>query len=145
MSYDKSMLTPVVDRKGNRIRWYKRKLHKVSKYERAEARKQGKEWCVVCEEFLPEVEVYSGRCKPHRNQLYREMYAKGGKVAIAARVHARKRGIAPVTPEIREILIEQFAGKCLYCGNPATTYDHIIPVRHGGQTKMEYSSRMCKL
>uniref|UniRef100_A0A6M3LD53 Putative homing endonuclease n=1 Tax=viral metagenome TaxID=1070528 RepID=A0A6M3LD53_9ZZZZ len=30
--------------------------------------------------------------------------------------------------------MEDFGGKCAYCGQPATGWDHIVPVAHGGQT-----------
>ncbi|MFE4420384.1 HNH endonuclease [Streptomyces sp. NPDC056817] len=32
-------------------------------------------------------------------------------------------------------MLEQFEGACAYCPAPATTWDHIRPVRDGGQTE----------
>jgi 5-methylcytosine-specific restriction endonuclease McrA len=30
--------------------------------------------------------------------------------------------------------MEDFDGRCAYCGSPATTWDHIVPVSKGGST-----------
>lgn len=33
-----------------------------------------------------------------------------------------------------EYLTEQFEGRCAYCPDEATTWDHVIPVAQGGDT-----------
>lgn len=48
--------------------------------------------------------------------------------------YARRRGVDAVPPEGCEALAEQFGGLCAYCGNPADTWDHIVPVAAGGRT-----------
>jgi 5-methylcytosine-specific restriction endonuclease McrA len=48
--------------------------------------------------------------------------------------HSRKHGTKPIPPEAQEMLLEEFAGACAYCGTKAETWDHIVPVAHGGQT-----------
>ncbi|MBI2154811.1 MAG: HNH endonuclease [Candidatus Rokubacteria bacterium] len=48
--------------------------------------------------------------------------------------HSRKRGVAAIPLEGQKMLIEEFDGKCAYCGNPATTWDHVVPVIRGGRT-----------
>jgi 5-methylcytosine-specific restriction endonuclease McrA len=78
----------------------------------------------------------NGLCRPHENEQYRDHYARGGKVSIAQRAHARKRGIAPLPLVAQEYLLEQFEGKCAYCGIAnATTWDHILPISLGGETE----------
>jgi 5-methylcytosine-specific restriction endonuclease McrA len=67
-------------------------------------------------------------------QAYRRWYANGGAAYVRARVYARKRGIEPLPPEAAEMLLEVTNGACIYCGEPATTFDHIVAVRHGGRT-----------
>jgi 5-methylcytosine-specific restriction endonuclease McrA len=80
--------------------------------------------------------VRSGVCRDHANAEYRAQYAAGGKLTIAPRVRARARGIAPLPQIARDYLTEQFQGRCAYCGlRKATTWDHILPVARGGETK----------
>jgi 5-methylcytosine-specific restriction endonuclease McrA len=69
------------------------------------------------------------------NASYRAYYAGSGGARIRATKYARKRGIDRVDPWHREILFDGFHGECAYCGAPATTIDHIIPVKHGGTSR----------
>lgn len=48
--------------------------------------------------------------------------------------HSRKRGVAPMPLAGIESLLDWTGGLCLYCPEPATTWDHIVPVSRGGQT-----------
>lgn len=68
-------------------------------------------------------------------QRYRRWYAKGGARFVRQRVHARQRGTTPIPPIGQEHLIEWFDGVCAYCQNPATTFDHIVPLSRGGLTE----------
>lgn len=45
-----------------------------------------------------------------------------------------KRNVEPVPLEGREVLLEDFSGRCAYCQKPATTWDHLLPVSSGGRT-----------
>ena len=35
----------------------------------------------------------------------------------------------------RELLLEQFDGRCAYCRATATTWDHLTPIARGGKTE----------
>lgn len=96
----------------------------------------GMRWCRGCRDWLPIALVsIKGVCRTHANAESRRNYANGGKVAIAARVHARKRFVEPVSPQDREFLFEKFDGICAYCAKPADTIDHVIPVSKGGGSR----------
>ncbi|MFC8201685.1 HNH endonuclease [Streptomyces sp. NPDC057298] len=60
-------------------------------------------------------------------------YAADGR-AIRARGHARRRSVDPLPVIAADHLLEQFEGTCAHCPAPATTWDHVRPVRDGGQT-----------
>lgn len=95
---------------------------------------QGLRWCRGCGDWLTaELVTRQGVCRPHANAEYRARYADDPR-AVRARVHARKRGVAPVPTIAQELLLERFGGRCAYCPAPATTWDHVVPVAHGGQT-----------
>lgn len=66
---------------------------------------------------------------------YRRYYAGIGGPAIRARVYARKRATEPVSPLDRELVFEKFDGRCAYCGNPATSIDHVVSVKRGGDSR----------
>lgn len=75
--------------------------------------------------------------RPTAAELERFRYAtdEAYRTERRQRVHARRRGIAPMPLEgIRE-LAEQFAGRCAYCPAVAETWDHIVPVSKGGRTE----------
>lgn len=67
------------------------------------------------------------------NAGYRRYYAGSGGSAIRARVYARKRTTDVIPPIAREMLFEKFGGRCAYCPAPATTLDHVVPVKNGGK------------
>jgi 5-methylcytosine-specific restriction endonuclease McrA len=50
------------------------------------------------------------------------------------RTAMRRRGVDAVPLAGQEALFEQFNGLCAYCPEPATTWDHIVPVSAGGTT-----------
>jgi hypothetical protein len=95
----------------------------------------GLQWCRGCRAWLIADAVLpnQGVCREHANAEYRAAYARDSR-AIRARVYARKRDVDPLPVEAQEILTEWFEGRCAYCENRATTWDHIIPVRDGGRT-----------
>jgi len=131
--------TPIVDRGGRRTRFYVRLTPGTpGRRERRLKRSEGFAWCKRCENWCAMAEfskAHSGLCRTHANEAYREHYAGVGGSAIRARVYARKRGIDVLPPIAREYLLAQFDGACAYCvTEPATTFDHIIPVARGGQT-----------
>lgn len=130
--------TPMVDRNGRRVRFYHRKdTSRPGQQIRRKMAAVGLRWCRGCHDWLDAQKVDGrGTCRIHTNEEYREMYRAGGKRMIAARVHARKRNVAPMDPRHAEILMDWSGGKCVYCGLPATTFDHVVPVSKGGQTKI---------
>ena len=118
------------------LRLYPENPHGPSKAERRQKRESGLSWCRRCRDWKPSKQIHSGLCRPHSNEEARRLYATSRRFRLARRQHAhsRKRGVAPIPPEAQEMLLEEFDGKCAYCMNPATTWDHVIPVTRGGQT-----------
>lgn len=98
--------------------------------------KYGLAWCRDCGAWLPVAKVRKGRCQPCTNADYRKRYANSERFRDARKANRdrHRRGVERVPPEAREILLEIFNGECAYCGKPAQTWDHIVPVIHDGQT-----------
>jgi HNH endonuclease len=98
----------------------------------------GERWCNRCHAWLSadQVQVSRGLCREHQRAVDRERYAQDLSYRAERRehAHARKRGIAPVPVVGQECLIEEFEGRCAYCPEPATTWDHVIPIIEGGAT-----------
>ena len=94
----------------------------------------GLRWCRGCRAWLAIAVVDKrGVCRPCANAEYRAHYA-ANPGAIRSRVHARKRGVAPVPLEGAEVIMDRFGGVCAYCPSPPTTWDHVVPVSAGGLT-----------
>ncbi len=64
------------------------------------------------------------------NYNYRSMYHANPNIRL--RIMARNRGIEPIDALAKEWIFERFEGQCAYCDQPATTVDHIIPIKCGG-------------
>lgn len=99
----------------------------------------GLAWCRDCEDWLPVGEIKaSGLCGPHTRERGRVRYAADPEYRHRQiqHVRSRKREVAPLPSEASEHLKERFEGRCAYCPNPATTWDHIVPVSKGGETVM---------
>ena len=125
------------EKNGNqRATVYHRKVvDRPGTQERRVNRALGLAWCRGCRNWLPVDEVSGrGACRPCLNDEYRRRYAVESR-AIRARVYARRRSTAPLPIIGAEYLLEQFEGICAYCPKPATTWDHVLPLRKGGQTK----------
>lgn len=127
--------TAVVDRGGRRVRIYHRQNPDSPGIQlRRRMRASGLRWCRGCQDWLPLGSVTrQGLCRPHANEEYRRLYAAAPEAA-RARSTERKRGVAAVPAVARECLTERFGGRCAYCPAPATTWDHLVPVKHGGGT-----------
>lgn len=54
---------------------------------------------------------------------------------------SKKRG---VKGWIKLKLIEAYQGKCQYCGEPGTTFDHIIPTSKGGERGASNMTLACE-
>lgn len=106
------------------------------KRERVEKAAKGLSWCRQCSMWLPSREVRSGLCRSHQNEDTRSRYARDTEFAFRRRqhTHSRKRKTLPLPPEGREVLLDEFEGRCAYCSRPAETWDHIVPVSKGGDT-----------
>lgn len=129
--------TPMYDADRDRIRYYKRlDPSRPGQQLRRKMAAEGKKWCRSCAAWLPSEQVSkNGMCRPHENEAYRNYYQNKGKAAIRQRVHARKRGVAPLPVIAQGLLMEQFGGCCAYCKTePASTWDHVVPVVAGGET-----------
>lgn len=115
---------------------YSRKTSKPGRNERLQKRSEGLAWCRLCQNWLPMSDVYNGLCRSHIRQMDRERYASDDSYRAERRQHvySRKRNIGPIPIVGQEFILEEFGGICAYCESPATTWDHIIPVKNGGQT-----------
>jgi 5-methylcytosine-specific restriction endonuclease McrA len=129
---DDSRVTRITDRGGRRTRIYVRiNPARPGQQERRRRAAQGE----GCEEWRPAESVLrQGVCRPCANREWRAAYARDP-APIRIRVHARKRGVAPIPQIARELLLEQFDGQCAYCAAAATTWDHLTPVALGGRTE----------
>lgn len=77
-----------------------------------------------------------GLCRPHANEYERNRYATDPRYRAERKQHAhsRKRGIKPIPVAGQEFLAEYFAGRCAFCGAPADTWEHLVPVSKGGDS-----------
>ena len=102
--------------------------------ERRIMRIRGQEWCRDCKSWFPINEINNGKCQPCTNKAARTRYAqdKQYRQRVQQYIYSRKHSVEPISAEIRNELTEQFDDKCAYCGAPATTWDHIIPISQGG-------------
>lgn len=104
--------------------------------ERRERRAQGSAWCARCRDWRPLAEIHAGLCRRHRAEYQRERYRSDPHYQLRrkSKTYLRRRGVEAVPPIGQEVLLEEFAGRCAYCGSPAETWDHIVPVSQGGRT-----------
>lgn len=128
--------TTMTDRGGRRVRTYQRKdASRPGVQLRRRMAAEGWKWCRSCAAWLPLADVTkNGLCRPHENADYRRRYADGGRDAIAQRVHARRRGVRPLGSLAQTYLTDQCGGACVYCGKPADSWDHVVPISKGGET-----------
>lgn len=126
-----------VDRKCKTCRRRPRKTDNPTASDRRRMAAQGMKWCSDCREWLPADRVTkNGRCRPHAAEVYRAYYRGKGGHAIRTRAYRRKRNVEDVPDEGRTVLMMIFDGQCAYCcTREATTFDHIEPVKRGGQTR----------
>lgn len=115
---------------------YARQTPGPSKAKRREMRITGRSWCRQCADWRPTLQVHAGLCRPHANETTRRLYRESRRFRMSRRQHShsRKRGVDPIPAEAQEMLIEEFGGRCAYCGRSASTWDHVIPVMQGGRT-----------
>jgi 5-methylcytosine-specific restriction endonuclease McrA len=101
-------------------------------------RSLGMAWCRGCKAWLPASSVKrQGACQQCLNAEERARYRTNDRFRHdrRQRVHARKRGIAPVPLRNAEFLQEMFGGCCAYCQRPADSWDHLLAVSKGGSTE----------
>lgn len=63
------------------------------------------------------------------------------KAQLAAKA-SRRRGV-PLTPEALDFLPVLLADPCVYCGQPATSLDHIDPIARGGDGDLTNIAPSC--
>lgn len=133
----------MVDRGGRRIRHYTRKTDGPGKAERKLNAAAGRGWCRKCEEWLADVRL--GLCRFHRNEDYRNRYHTTSLGDSIRRRVTRRRWAAEALPEFAAAYItETFGGRCAYCPEPATTWDHLVAVANGGKTEPGNILPACK-
>jgi hypothetical protein len=105
--------------------------------ERRKMLSQGFKWCRYCKQWLPSVIITkNGICKTHAAEYARKRYSESEDVRLNRRQHSysRKRNVYPIPAWVQRELLQKFSGKCAYCQQPATTWDHIVPVAKGGNS-----------
>jgi 5-methylcytosine-specific restriction endonuclease McrA len=88
-----------------------------------------------CRGYKPKTKKTKEQIREANNATQRRRYAGPSGPRIRAHIYARKRRMEAVLPEERELAMELTGGVCAYCGNTATSIDHIIPVSRGGRSK----------
>ena len=130
--------TLMVDRDGRRVRAYQRQdASRPGQQERRAKAALGLRWCRACADWRAQEQVTkNGLCRPHEAEVNRRRYATVPAVREARRAHAtrRRRGVERVPSDAAEMLREWFNGRCAYCPQPASTFDHFEPVARGGLT-----------
>ncbi|MGP3699222.1 HNH endonuclease [Rhodobacter sp. NSM] len=112
--------------------------HLPNPRDRREARQRGEAWCRECLAWLPADDVNKqGLCGEHQRAADRARYAADPEHRERRLAHSssRKRGVARVPSEARELMLELFEGGCAYCDQQAETWDHVVPVSKGGTTE----------
>lgn len=99
--------------------------------------KKGYAWCRECRSWLEINSVRTGLCRAHANEDARKRYASNDGYRFRRIQHARsrKRSIEPIPFEGAKSILEEFDGLCAYCGNPADSWDHVVPISEGGRTE----------
>lgn len=125
-----------VSRKCIACRTHPKKTEKLTKEEAASGRAKGLARCFHCRTWLPLTEVKNGLCREHIRAYARKRYAEDARYRAERREHshARKRNADPINADDQEFIFREFGGRCAYCDNPATTFDHIVPICDGGSS-----------
>lgn len=107
-----------------------------TKKERSIKAKQNLSWCRDCQKWLAADSIRGGLCKQHRAEYAKEKYHNDHQHCLERKQHShsRKRNLFPIPSYIQEEIFAAFDGRCAYCANPATTWDHIIPISKGGNS-----------
>lgn len=119
---------------------YKPKTNNVGVRERRLMAEKDLRWCRQCRQWLKsELVVKNGLCKPHEAEDARIRYATDEKYRRERRQHtySRRRNCEPIKPEVQIRVLIEFDEKCAYCSASATTFDHIIPIIKGGNSKLQ--------
>lgn len=130
--------TPVIDRKGRRIRYYKRTdTSRPGQQIRRQKLAGGLKWCRGCQSWLPMALVgKNGLCRPHENEDANRRYAESEQFRDERKRHSylRSRGVELMPKIGAEMIAELFDGECAYCQAPFETWDHAVAVSKGGET-----------
>lgn len=81
---------------------------------------------------------------PEKVRKWRRDGAKTPQGVVTSRSARHKRRGAPLTAESKAWWLSLVDPLCTYCGDPATTIDHIIPLSKGGSGKRENLTPACK-
>jgi 5-methylcytosine-specific restriction endonuclease McrA len=98
----------------------------------------GQRWCRECQRWLESAEVHGGVCRKHANADARRRYLLDPNYRDRRRDHvrSRKRGVWKLSRELAESILDRLGPQCAYCGGPMECWDHVVPIKHGGQTAL---------
>ncbi len=123
---------------------YKPTTDRIGKRIRREMRKKGFHHCRMCEKWLLLENFYRAHgyykniCKSCSRVYARLRYAENISYRTERRLHAhaRKRMTVKPDPKVVKTIFALTDGKCVYCGSPANTLDHVVPLSRGGDSEM---------
>jgi len=103
-------------------------------------------WCVGCQMFRSADTVRNSRCPQHQRQYARTLYRQNPEFRYKRRqkTSSRRRNVDAVPAIGEEFLMLEFDGRCAYCGGTADTFDHVIPITHGGRTTPDNIVPACR-
>ena len=114
---------------------YQRTTPGPGRAERQQHRLAGEAWCNGCRAWLPAEEVHAGRCRSHKNAYDRQHYRTDGEYRARRQRRSALHKQRGTVPQIgKDVLTDDFAGRCAYCSATADTFDHIVPLSKGGRT-----------
>ena len=91
-------------------------------------------WCRECRGWVGPCRA--GVCRAHAAAYERRRYATDALYRADRRehAHARKRGVEPIPAEAQAEILDAFGGRCAYCPERGTTWDHVVAITRGGRT-----------
>ena len=82
--------------------------------------------------------VFNARRWQKANPERRSAYAAARRAAKARTPKGRQ-----ATPAQVKALFASYAGRCVYCSKPATTLDHVVPLKKGGTNELDNLAPAC--
>lgn len=73
---------------------------------------------------------------PERVKRHKKRWKKNNPIKVLMSGHTRRakkrKVINDLTEEQWKFVVDSYSGKCVYCGKPADSMDHVVPISKGG-------------